>query len=135
MKKIFFLAMACIMAAVASAGEFNSMCFTSTDGGKHYISLSQLEITVSDGMLTATADEAQSLTFPLDQLQSMEFSSESPSVINEISAQKTGRVTAYDIKGMSHGNYYSVTEAAKSLSAGTYVIKSADGHTYKIIVK
>lgn len=125
-----------IVAVTASAVEYKSMCFTTSDGNSHFISLEGLEISVDNSNLLAKAGE-ESLTLPVSNLVSMEFS-ETLAAVDAVEANgESSPVIVYGIDGTVKGSYGSALDATESLPAGLYIIKAANtqGSTSKLSVR
>ena len=130
MKKILIL-IAMMMGTVAvHADDYSYITFEKSDGSLTSVALSSLSITISGTTLTA-GDQ----TFTLSDLTKMYFSTDDVSTgIEEATAVLDGTVDVYSLNGMLFGKYASMKDAAASLKAGIYVIKSKSKNL-KVVVK
>lgn len=121
-----------LVSALSVRAEYTAMTFKKTDGDKHVIALAGLTLNMSDGLLTA-ANATASVSIPLAQLESMEFSYGSSAATAIYEQSLSRQATAYTLDGVEAGVFSTVSEALTSLAPGTYVIKYADGTTLKIM--
>ena len=121
MKKILFVAVACICALMAQAGEYAYLVFTDNLGNQMAIPTANLTMTISNGELKATMGDDLA-TFILADLQSMQFSkSASLEGLEEI-LEADKPIDVYTPLGARVGRFNSLLEAARNIGQGTYVI-------------
>lgn len=134
MKQLLTLAIV-VVAALAVRADYSYMLFKSTTGDTHSIAVAGLEITFSQDKLTASNSET-SISIPLAQVASMEFSNEGSAGVGSIAADKGCEpVAIYTLTGVKYGEYASVMEAMQNMSAGVYILKYNDGTSIKISKK
>ena len=122
MKKVFlFFALGFAMMAYAST--YNYLVFTSQTGTTTVFTISNLTINVSGNELSVTNNDG-TVNLVLTNLVSMQFSKDKTitSLENVINADEL--VHVYSVTGASLGTYNSMVEAAKKLSAGTYILSN-----------
>lgn len=122
MKKVFLL-FALGFAMMAYASTYNYLVFTSQTGTTTVFAISNLTINVSGNELSVTNDDG-TVNLVLTNLVSMQFSEDKTitSLENVINADEI--VQVYSVTGASLGTYNSMVEAAKKLSAGTYILSN-----------
>ena len=125
------------LAAVASpalADDYSYLNFTKSDGTVVSLSVSNLQLTISDGKLLATNDDG-SETFQLADLAKMYFS-DAATGISSVGAGDAAveTVTAYSLSGVNMGSYKSAAEAKVQLRPGVYLLKSKS-KTIKTVVQ
>ena len=122
MKKVFLL-FALGFAMMAYASTYNYLVFTSQTGTTTVFAISNLTINVSGNELSVTNNDG-TVNLVLTNLVSMQFSKDKTitSLENVINADE--RVQVYSVTGASLGTYNSMVEAAKKLSAGTYILSN-----------
>lgn len=123
-----------ILSAAAMSADNISLVFRSADGNEQAIETSGLEMVFEDGVLRASS-ATMSLSLPLSELCSMEFSSTAAGVDIVEADKSAGPVEIFGADGRSMGRAASVAEAASELPAGIYIIKLSDGTTRKIAIK
>lgn len=134
MKHLAATALAVLLPMGMTAG-YNSLLIRDKGSAEHLIDVSGLEISFSDGMLTATNPE-NTLTLMLEDVASMEFSENlatGAGMTTDLSGK--GSISVWSLTGASMGVYESPRHAAASLNPGIYVIRYQDGLTAKISVK
>lgn len=109
------------------------MLFKTSDGDSRSISSSGLEIKFIDGNMVAGNGE-ETLTLPLSDLVSMEFSVGSSSIV-DITGSFSSDVAVFNINGINLGTYSSPAMASRTLPAGLYVMKFKSGETQKLIIR
>lgn len=133
MKK-FALALGGMLLPMLAMAEYNSMQFESSDGGNHYIDISGLEISFADHTLTASNAET-TLTLPLNQVVSMQFSNSPGSEVKIVEMGNTDAIEVYSASGISLGSYKSLTEVRNDVPSGIFVVRYSDGTTLKLLKK
>ena len=134
MKKILFLAVACICAMMAQAGDYGFLVFTNTNSTTTAFSVTNLTLTVDGSNLQVTNDKG-TVNLVLTDLASMQFSTSADLVTaieNVLDADQP--VQVFSISGTSLGSFGSLMEAAQQLNAGAYVISNGK-NSQTIIVK
>jgi hypothetical protein len=133
-KKTFFLGILSVVALSLRAADYPSLVFTLTDGTTRSITSAGLNLTFSDGNLTATSGST-TITIPLASLTKMEFSTESTTAVEDINADVTldDHTEVYDLNGrlLANGQWSTVNGRLKP---GVYMIKS-NGKTTKVQVR
>lgn len=131
-KFLITLIAATAVTAPVMAEEVN-MVFKTADGLTHSIGAAGLEIHFADGQMIAT-NTGSSISLPVETLASMEFSTDSSSVIESVNSV-SGEVSVSSINGVAVGSFASLNDATNELPEGVYIIKSASGATTKIILR
>ncbi|MDE6497355.1 MAG: hypothetical protein K2L21_01705 [Muribaculaceae bacterium] len=129
-----FIACLLLLSAAGVKAQNISLVFRSADGTEQAIETSGLEMVFDGGLLRATS-ATMSLSLPLSDLRSMEFSSIAAGVDAVHADNAAGPVDIYDPDGRCIGTAVSVSEAASALPAGIYIIKSSEGNARKIAVR
>lgn len=125
------------MLAVASGASaaYSTLLFRTTAGAEHSIAVDALQVSFSDGLLTA-ANQQTSIQLPLAQVASMEFTGNDGSGIADIRAAHSNEpVTVYLLSGVKCAEFPSLAAALNQLEAGTFIVKFSDGATLKISKK
>lgn len=134
MKKIYLILLLTILSIPLSGmAESRTMLFKTSDGSSSSLAATALEIQFKDGNMIAD-NGSQSLTIPLTDLISMEFSNGS-SAAAELQNAVSGNVTVVNINGVTIGSFPFATLASESLPAGLYVMKFQSGETQKLIIR
>lgn len=134
MKHLAAAALAVMLPASLSAA-YNSVLIRDKGAVEHLIDVSGLEISFSDGRLTATNPE-NTLTLLLEDVVSMEFSEDIATGAGlTMDTTIENSVAVWSLTGAPMGVYESPRHAAASLNPGIYVIRYKDGLTAKITVK
>lgn len=132
MKKIFILLCCVVFCSPMVADDYNYLNIATTDGTETSLSVSNLKITYSNGMLVATnGDGTQSFT--LTDVSKMYFSSTSTGISELGTVSEDGAVTVYTVAGVKLGVFENVDEAQRQLKSGIYLFKSKS-KTFKTIV-
>ncbi len=128
MKKIIILTLLAVFTLGIQAADYNYLVFTLSDGTTKSISSSSLNITFSDGNMTATSGSS-TVTIALTSLTKMEFSNNGETGIETIKTNFTldDATEIYDMNGRR-------IPSGSALSRGVYIIKS-NGKTQKIAVQ
>lgn len=134
MKKWILLLAVQVFTFSTMAATFTTMRFVTNDDNEHLISLDGLEITINNGMLTATSGD-NVLTLPAADIATMEFSTKQSSAIDLENANYAGTVNVYGVDGRACGTFESAAAASTSLPAGTYIIKAENGQTSKLTIR
>lgn len=132
MKKLLTAALLAT-ATMAMHAEFTSFTFRTTDGKEQTVSADGLSISFADGKLTATNVNG-SLSIPLSNMQSMAFTD----YVSGIASAETGTYeggTYYNTHGMCCGTYASQADAAATLPAGIYIVRTDEGKTIKTSIR
>lgn len=122
MKKVSLL-FALGFAMMAYASTYNYLVFTNQNGTTTAFSVNNLTLKVNGNELSVTNNDG-TVNVVLTNLVSMQFSKDKTitSLENVINADE--RVQVYSVTGASLGTYNSMVEAAKKLSAGTYILSN-----------
>ena len=122
MKKVFLL-FALSFAMMAYASTYNYLVFTNQNGTTTAFSVNNLTLKVNGNELSVTNNDG-TVNLVLTNLVSMQFSKDKTitSLENVINADEI--VQVYSVTGASLGTYNSMVEAAKKLSAGTYILSN-----------
>ncbi len=110
------------------------MVFQTADGSTKSIDANALSITIDNGNLIAN-NGGSSLQFALTNLTKMYFTNGSSGIDLPVAGLNNGPVKIYSLSGVYEGEFESVADASNALTPGTYVIKTNDDKTLKIIVK
>ena len=123
-----------LTASPVSAERYNSLRFISNSGETYTIATNNLEILISGENLTFSNTD---LIIPLASLVSMEFAdyNDNPAQIDEMVFDRNSTVMVYDLNGTQVGSFDSYSEALGSLATGLYVIKDANGNSFKVNVE
>lgn len=117
-----------LLGTAAVVAQTPSMVFTLSDGSTKSIPAQGLEITFSDTNLNATSP-TQTLTLPLQELTQMELKDESGVTAPEI--DPSSEVTVHTLSGILIGSFSSLSEAAKALPSGIYIVTDSHGTATK----
>ena len=122
MKKVSLL-FALGFAMMAYASTYNYLVFTNQNGSTTAFSVNNLTLKVNGNELSVTNNDG-TVNLVLTNLVSMQFSKDKTitSLENVINADEI--VQVYSVTGASLGTYNSMVEAAKKLSAGTYILSN-----------
>ena len=122
MKKVSLL-FALGFAMMAYASTYNYLVFTNQNGTTTAFSVNNLTLKVNGNELSVTNNDG-TVNLVLTNLVSMQFSKDKTitSLENVINADEI--VQVYSVTGASLGTYNSMVEAAKKLSAGTYILSN-----------
>lgn len=132
MKRISLCGLA-MLAFIAIYASYPSMKFVTNDGAEYFIGTENLEITFSDGKMTATTGY-NNLELALDKLSAMEFS-ESEASIDQIQFIKSSLFKVFTVDGSYCGTFDDIEQLKAVLTDGIYVIKNDEGNSLKISVK
>ena len=133
MKKILFLAVACICAMMAQAGDYGFLVFTNTNSTTTAFSVTNLTLTVDGSNLQVTNDEG-TVNLVLTDLQSMQFSKDGSFEGLEEILEADKPIDVFTPLGANMGRFNNLLEAASSLDKGVYVITNGK-NSQTIIVK
>ena len=122
MKNVFLFLTLCF-AMMAHASTYNYLVFTNQIGTNMAFAVTNLTMKVNGTDLQVTNDDGM-FNFVLTELASMQFSMEPTISGVENILHADALVQVYSVTGTLLGNYNSMLEAAKTLSAGTYVISN-----------
>lgn len=111
------------------ADDYQYLTFQKTDGTEQSLSVSSLQLVVSDGTLVAT-NTAGTVNFTLTELSSMYFSATATGVGSTATIAAAGTYEIYN----TAGTLLYKGSAMPSLPAGVYVVKQ-NGQTSKLFVK
>ena len=122
MKKVFLL-FALGFAMMAYASTYNYLVFTNQNATTTAFPVNNLTLKVNGNELSVTNNDG-TVNLVLTNLVSMQFSKDKTitSLENVINADEI--VQVYSVTGASLGTYNSMVEAAKKLSAGTYILSN-----------
>ena len=132
MKKILVLVVAVVCAGIAQAADYPYLVFTNTAGTTTALTVSNMTLSVNGSELSVTNAEGTQ-AFTLTELANMQFSADGTTGIeNVLNGEQP--VDIFSITGVSLGTFNSLTEGAKALPVGAYVIKQGT-NTQTIVVK
>lgn len=131
MKKFLFTGFGLLMSLYVSA-DYSSMEFKYSDGTTKVLTAPGLTITVEGANLKVTNSDGQTLSIPSASLASMQFVNGDASGVSEITADNSP-VKVYNVNGIYVGEFDSFNDAKASLPQGVYVIRNAEGETFKLI--
>ena len=122
MKKVSLL-FALGFAMMAYASTYNYLVFTNQNATTTAFPVNNLTLKVNGNELSVTNNDG-TVNLVLTNLVSMQFSKDKTitSLENVINADEI--VQVYSVTGASLGTYNSMVEAAKKLSAGTYILSN-----------
>ncbi len=128
MKKLLLILSLLIgLASNMKAADYNYLVFTMTDGTTQSITVTGLQLSFTDGYLTAT-NGTETLTIPLTDMQKMAFSNDATTGINHTaSLPSDGDVMSYYTLDGRKLN-------GKPTYKGVYIVKT-NTKTYKVTVK
>lgn len=114
--------------------DYSAIKFTYVGGDTHVISASGLEISFTPELLTAS-NSTTSITIPLTDVGTMEFSNETLTGIESVATDNacSADIMVYNLDGSEAGVYKSVDEGLNELQPGVYLFKYSDGLTLKIV--
>jgi hypothetical protein len=133
MRKIGMVLTWLVCAGLAQAADYPYLVFTNTAGTNTVMNVSSLTIRVSGNSLQVTNSEGTE-SFTLTDLASMQFSKDGSTSAIENVLDADGEVDVFAVNGVKLGSFSSLTEAARSLCAGAYVIKQG-GKAQTIVVR
>lgn len=132
MLKFISVGIALMTAASAQASDYTCITFVKTDGTQTAVSVSNLIMTVENGVITAVSNDG-SVDIPLDQLSKFHFSND-PASVENVEIDYSQPVEVFDTTGKSLGSYDDVRTAVGLLQPGIYVMKTP-AKTFKTVVK
>ena len=133
MRKIGMVLTWLVCAGLAQAVDYPYLVFTNTAGTNTVMNVSSLTIRVSGNSLQVTNSEGTE-SFTLTDLASMQFSKDGSTSAIENVLDADGEVEVFAVHGVRLGSFSSLTEAARNLRAGAYVIKQG-GKAQTIVVR
>ncbi len=124
--------------SVTNETNYDYLVFTTSDGNLLSLTVSELEMTFSNGSLTAVNTDG-TYTLTLSEIASMQFSTTQegtlPDAIRCVSQPvMADAVEMFTLSGISLGVFSNVAAAEASLPRGVYVGKQ-QGSTFKLSVK
>lgn len=132
MKRSLFILVTVICAVMAQAADYTYLVFTNTGGTTTVLGVTNMTLAVSGSNLSVTNADGTT-TFVLTELANMQFSVDGTTGIeNVLNGEQP--VDIFSITGISLGTFNSLTEGAKALPVGAYVIKQGT-NTQTIVVK
>lgn len=132
MKKLVLL-FALLLPVTVWAAKYPSMVFTTTQGDEFSISSANLTINVEGDKIVATSGE-DVLTFDALELASMEFSTETTTVVDNLVSENSA-LALYTLDGRYVGEFCCLEKAKNALDGGIYVAVMKNGGTVKINIK
>lgn len=132
MKHLLLILFGLLLPLTASA-DFPSIAFTTITGDEKVISADGLEITFSNGNMTATSSSA-SFTIPLTQIASMQFSNKIDASVSVSAIGSDNPFVVYTPQGICRGTFSDFNSLKFNLEPGIYIIRSANGETSKISI-
>jgi uncharacterized protein YegP (UPF0339 family) len=133
MKKLFVFLFLAASALPSLADNYPYLNFTKADGTVTSLSVSDLQLVVSDGKLLITNNDG-STTFQLSDLSKMYFTDTATGIFSVKSAAADEAVTVYSLMGVNLGSYESAAKAKAQLKPGVYLLKS-NSKTTKTVVE
>lgn len=132
MKRSLFILVMVICAVMAQAADYPYLVFTNTGGTTTVLGVTNMTLAVGGSNLSVTNADGTT-TFVLTELANMQFSADGTTGIeNVLNGEQP--VDIFSITGVSLGTFNSLTEGAKALPVGAYVIKQGT-NTQTIVVK
>ncbi len=131
--KHFIITAVLVTTAATMHAEYTSFTFRTKDGKEQTVSADGLKITFADGKLNAK-NENGSLSIELADMKSMAFTD---FVSGLESVENTAEVSGvyYNTRGVCCGTFETYAEAASTLPAGIYLVRTADGKTIKASIR
>lgn len=134
MKRSLFILVTVICAVMAQAADYPYLVFTNTGGTTTVLGVTNMTLAVSGSNLSVTNADGTT-TFVLTELANMQFSADGTTVSAIDHVLDAGQpVSVFSLTGISLGTFNSLTEGAKALPVGAYVIKQGT-NTQTIVVK
>lgn len=116
------------------AADYDYLAFRSNDGTVACLSVSNLKITFSNGLLVAVNSETNQ-TFSLSDLNKMYFTNSTvTNIVETLPTDSNTEVEVFTTSGVSMGRFSNLQQARQMLSMGVYIVKQSD-KIYKIAVK
>lgn len=133
MRKLFISLAIVICSGVVHAGNYDYVTFI-TSNGSQQIESADLVMTVSGTNLVVT-NGTSSLTLPLASLQKMYFSDIDGTYtgLNQTVFDNETAVIVSSFDGIVIGQFDNITQAVRSIPAGTYIV-SQQNNSIKILV-
>lgn len=131
--KNLFLLLALGFAMMAHASTYNYLVFTNQAGTTTAFEVNNLTLKVNGSDLQVTNGEG-TVNLVLTELASMQFSVDKTATSVENVLNADAPVEVYSLTGASLGIYGSMVEAAKTLSAGSYVISNGN-QSQTVVIK
>lgn len=128
--KSFIITLFLIIPSEIWALEFPWLTFKMTDSSELSVAADGLTISCADCVLLLNSDKVNQ-SLPLNQIQSMRFTSEHVS-LHEISSAMTCPAEYYTVQGTAAGRFESIDQARAALPSGVYIGKSESGN-FKVI--
>lgn len=134
MKRSLFILVTVICAVMVQAADYPCLVFTNTGGTTTVLGVTNMTLAVSGSNLSVTNADGTT-TFVLTELANMQFSVDGTTVSAIDHVLDAGQpVSVFSLTGVSLGTFNSLTEGAKALPVGAYVIKQGT-NTQTIVVK
>ena len=131
--KRIILLLALGVAMITQANTYKYLVFTNQAGTTTAFAVSNLSLKVNSNDLQVTNDDG-TVNLVLTELVAMQFSADKTTTGVENVLNADAPVQVYSVAGVSLGNYNSMVDAAKSLTAGTYIITNGN-QSQTIIIK
>lgn len=128
---LIFATFLCFISAYAEDSIYENLYIVKSDGSETELPASGLELTFSEGIMTAKSSEGTT-EFNITDLKGLSFQV-STSATAEISLDTP--VTVWDTAGVLKGEYSTLKAACDSLSKGIYIVRTQDGNNLKIELK
>lgn len=110
------------------------LAFLSDDGTVNSIDAKALSLSVSGDNLLA-ANGRETLELNLQSLVKMYFTGDASGVELLSGGLGDGEVSVYEVDGKFAGGFGSASKALSELPAGTYIIRTSDNKSVKIVVR
>lgn len=123
------IAAALALPIMALAADYPWLTFRMADDTQFSVPAESLSMNYSDGNLHLTSMTVDK-TIPVDQIKSMQFTSEA-SGVNEVNENQTKAGEYYNLAGTRVGRFATIDEARKSLPSGVYIVKN-ELKTFKV---
>ena len=134
MKRSLFILVTVICAVMAQAADYPYLVFTNTGGTTTVLGVTNMTLAVSGSNLSVTNADGTT-TFVLTELANMQFSADGTTVSAIDHVLDAGQpVSVFSLTGISLGTFNSLTEGAKALPVGAYVIKQG-GKAQTVVVR
>ncbi|MDE5749347.1 MAG: hypothetical protein K2H87_01095 [Duncaniella sp.] len=121
--------------ALVSHAAYPSMLLTTTDGTGHLIGADGLTITYSGANLNAANSAGATLTLPLGEMLSMEFSADESGLATPAVTSLRAPFVVYGLDGASLGSFDTLSDILTALPAGPCIVRDADSRSTKILIR
>lgn len=135
MKNVLFMVIATLATCLGTrAADESALVIVDNNGAETSVSTQGLLVQVENGSLVVENTEG-TRSYELASLQKMFFGSSTGTVDMTLTGVDT-RVSLYYPSGVKAGEYDSLNAArSSSVAPGLYIVKRADGSTFKTVLK